>query len=142
MVTSTTKATLRWPALSSNRPPMSTFETPFSTSSPQSLERPLQRACLCPSMARPSRIHPLRSKVVNKPRNWWKEGSSKRKGIQIPQRRGFFSEYFEGKSWSECTEEVYQAVQNKHVEQVIVGSSLRLSCRTKREKLTMSFFGV
>ena len=53
---------------------MSAFGTQSSTSSPQSLERPLLQAFLPPSMALPSRFHPPRSKAVSKLRNWWKEG--------------------------------------------------------------------
>lgn len=73
-----TNITMRYHDLLSNKPLISTFGTLCSTSSPPSFEQPLLQAFLPPSMALLSRIPPPRSKVVNKPRNWWKEGSSKR----------------------------------------------------------------
>ncbi len=38
------------------------------------------------------------------------------RGCTYQNVEGFFSKYFEGKSWTERTKEIYQAVQNRHVD--------------------------
>ncbi len=78
MATSAMNTTVCYHDMSSNKPPMSTSGTLFSTSLSQSPEPPLLQAFLSPLMALPSRIHPPRSKAVSKLINWWKGGYSRK----------------------------------------------------------------
>lgn len=73
-----TNITMRYHDLLSNKPLILTFETLCSTSSPLSFEQPLLQAFLSSLMTLLSRISSSCSKVMNKPRNWWKKESLKR----------------------------------------------------------------
>lgn len=104
MATSTTNTTVRCHALSSNKPPMSTFGTPSSTSSPQSPEQPLLQAFLFSFDGTPITSSSA-SQQGGEQTQKLVEGRvfEEIRGCTYQNVEGFFSKYFEGKPWTERT---------------------------------------